>query len=51
MVPVDPAPLRSATPWPPAGWDPADRYGLRLSIGLEDPKDLIADLEQAFLRL
>ena len=51
VVPVDPAPLRSATPWPPAGWDPADRYGLRLSIGLEDPKDLIADLEQAFLRL
>jgi cystathionine beta-lyase len=48
VVPVDPAPIRTATPWPFAGMDPADRFGLRLSIGLEDPSDLIADLEQAF---
>lgn len=48
VVPVDPARVRSETPWPPAGWDPADRFGLRLSIGLEDPADLIADLAQAF---
>lgn len=43
-TPVDPAPMRSATAWPPAGWDAADRFGVRLSIGLEDPADLIADL-------
>ena len=48
VVPVDPAPYRSATPWPPAGMDPGDRFGVRLSVGLEDPADLIADLEQAF---
>ena len=45
-IPVDPAPIRTATPWPPAGADPADRFGVRLSIGLEDPGDLIADLER-----
>ncbi len=44
-VPIDPAPLRSVTPWPLPGADPADRFGIRLSIGLEDPADLIADLE------
>lgn len=48
VVPVDPAPIRAVTPWPPAGLDPADRYGLRLSVGLEDPDDLIADLERGF---
>jgi cystathionine beta-lyase len=46
-VPVDPAPMRSVTPWPPQGMDAADRFGVRLSIGLEDPADLIADIEQA----
>ena len=46
VTPLDPAPARSATPWPPAGTDPADHFGLRLSIGLEDPGDLIADLER-----
>ena len=48
VVPLDPAKFRSVTPWPPITMDPADRFGLRLSIGLEDPADLIADLEQAF---
>ncbi|HEX8057630.1 MAG TPA: cystathionine beta-lyase [Novosphingobium sp.] len=48
VVPVDPAPLRAATPWPFAGMNPTDRFGVRLSIGLEDPADLIADIEQAF---
>ncbi len=48
VVPVDPAAYRSVTPWPPRGLDPADRFGVRLSIGLEDPDDLIADLDQAF---
>jgi cysteine-S-conjugate beta-lyase len=47
-VPVDPAPYRSVSPWPLAGMDPADRFGIRLSIGLEHPADLIADLAQAF---
>lgn len=46
VTPVDPAPLRSASPWPLPNMDPADRFGLRLSIGLEDPGDLIADLER-----
>jgi cysteine-S-conjugate beta-lyase len=46
-VPVDPLPIRSVMPWPPADMDPADRFGVRLSIGLEDSADLIADLEQA----
>ena len=48
VVPVDPAAYRSVSPWPPRGLDPADRFGVRLSIGLEDPDDLIADLDQAF---
>lgn len=48
VIPVDPAPLRAATPWPSADMNPADRFGVRLSIGLEDPADLIADIDQAF---
>ncbi len=48
VVPVDPAPIRAVTPWPLAGMDAADRFGVRLSIGLEDPADLIADLERGF---
>jgi len=47
-IPFDPAGTRSATSWPPAQWNPSDRLGVRLSIGLEDPGDLIADLEGAF---
>ena len=45
-VPVDPAKDRSVIPWPLPGMDGADRFGVRLSIGLEDPDDLIADLEK-----
>ncbi|MEO5587872.1 MAG: cystathionine beta-lyase [Novosphingobium sp.] len=48
VVPVDPAPIRTVSAWPPAGIDPAHTFGLRLSIGLEDPADLIADLERGF---
>ncbi len=51
VVPVDPAPIRAVTPWPPEGVDPADRLALRLSIGLEDPADLIADLTRGFAAL
>jgi cystathionine beta-lyase len=47
-LPFDPAEIRSSTHWPPGGWDPVDRLGVRLSIGLEDPQDLIADLESGF---
>jgi cystathionine beta-lyase len=48
VTPFDPAPIRSATRWPPQGWDEADRLGVRLSVGLEDPEDLVADLGKAF---
>ncbi|MDE2435792.1 MAG: cystathionine beta-lyase [Sphingomonadales bacterium] len=44
VTPVDPAGLRTASAWPLPGMDPADRFGVRLSIGLEDPDDLMADL-------
>ena len=47
-IPFDPARARSATAWPPAGWAGEDKLGIRLSIGLEDPDDLIADLERGF---
>ena len=42
VVPSDPATIRTATAWTDP--DPL----LRLSIGLEDPADLIADLERGF---
>ena len=41
---VHPERDRAVTPWPPAGGDPANRFAVRLWIGLEDPADLIADL-------
>lgn len=47
VVPADPAPLRDVARWPFAGMHAEDRFGVRLSIGLEDPADLIADLDQA----
>ncbi|MCL6252130.1 cystathionine beta-lyase [Altererythrobacter sp. KTW20L] len=46
-IPFDPARVRSETAWPPAGWQAGDKLGVRLSIGLEDAGDLIADLAQA----
>ncbi|MDE2563618.1 MAG: cystathionine beta-lyase [Sphingomonadales bacterium] len=46
VTPLNPAPVRSATTWPPAGTDPDDRFGIRLYVALEDPDDLIADLER-----
>jgi cystathionine beta-lyase len=45
ILPVDPKALRSATPWRETG--PV----LRLHAGLEDIKDLMADLERGFARL
>ena len=47
-TPVDPASIRTASPWPLKGMDAQDRFGVRLSIGLEDTADLIADLERGF---
>jgi cystathionine beta-lyase len=48
VIPFDPARTRSATTWPPPGREPQDKLGIRLSIGLEDPDDLIADLTSGF---
>ena len=45
-TPLDPAQYRSVMPWPPRSVEPEDRFGVRLSIGLESPEDLIADLER-----
>ncbi|MGB3379906.1 MAG: cystathionine beta-lyase [Allopontixanthobacter sediminis] len=47
-IPIDPASIRTGSAWPPEHWDSGDQYGIRLSIGLEDAADLIADLEQGF---
>lgn len=41
-LPVDPGRIRTARRWP------ADRLAVRLSIGLEEPSDLIADLARGF---
>lgn len=41
-LPVDPERIRTATRWP------KERLAVRLAIGLEDPGDLIADLERGF---
>ena len=46
-TPVDPARIRTASRWPLADMAEGDRFGIRLAIGLEDPADLIADLDQA----
>lgn len=46
-TPVDPASIRTASGWPLTDMDETDRFGIRLSIGLEDTSDLIADIEQA----
>ncbi|RXZ64014.1 cystathionine beta-lyase [Pelagerythrobacter rhizovicinus] len=47
-LPIDPSSIRTDSSWPPAAWDTEDRWGIRLSIGLEDPQDLIRDLERGF---
>lgn len=44
-LPVDPARIRTATHWP------AERLAVRISVGLEQPQDLIADLERGFSAL
>ena len=47
VIPFDAGRVRTASRWPPEGWRDADRLGVRLSLGLEDAADLIADIEQA----
>jgi len=47
-LPFDPQPVRSVMEWPRAQWGAGHPLGVRLSIGLEDPRDLIDDLDQAF---
>lgn len=37
---------RDVMPWPPRGTAPENRHAVRLWIGLEDPDDLIADLDR-----
>ena len=41
-------PIRSTMAWPKEGWGLEDRFAIRLSIGLEDKDDLIADLTNGF---
>lgn len=48
VIPFDAARVRTASAWPPAGWNPSDCLGIRLSIGLEDPEDLMRDLGRGF---
>jgi cysteine-S-conjugate beta-lyase len=44
-VPFDPP--RTASTWPPADLASDAGAAIRFSIGLEDPADLIADLDRA----
>lgn len=45
LIPIHPETCRTATPWAVEG------VPLRIHVGLEDPGDLIADLEAGFARL
>lgn len=47
-IPFDAGTMRTDSPWPPESWPGGATLGIRLSIGLEDPEDLIADLERGF---
>ncbi len=45
-LPYDVPSMRTASPWPPAGWEPVGPL-VRFYVGLEDPRDLIADVKQS----
>ncbi|WP_225025863.1 cystathionine beta-lyase [Xinfangfangia pollutisoli] len=45
LIPTEPAKLRSSTEWAPGG------QSMRIHVGLEDPEDLIRDLEAGLARL
>ena len=47
-LPFDVEPVRAEMAWPKEGWGVEDRHAIRLSIGLEDKNDLIADLANGF---
>ncbi|MEL6279878.1 MAG: cystathionine beta-lyase, partial [Pseudomonadota bacterium] len=49
LVPRNPKPIRTASAWPRPGRP--DGQLMRIHIGLEDPDDLIADLEAGFDRM
>lgn len=44
LIPTDPRPIRTAVPWTEPG------QAMRIHVGLEDPEDLIRDLEAGFAR-
>lgn len=44
LIPTDPRPIRTAVPWREPG------QAMRIHVGLEDPDDLIRDLEAGFRR-
>jgi cystathionine beta-lyase len=44
LIPTDPRPIRTAVPWTEPG------QTMRIHVGLEDPEDLIRDLEAGFAR-
>jgi cystathionine beta-lyase len=50
-LPFDVPKVRDAMAWPKQGWEPEDQFAVRLSIGLEDPNDLIDDLAQALIKM
>ena len=50
-LPFDVPSVRSVMDWPKEDWGIGDSCGIRLSIGLEDADDLIADLDQAFVAM
>ncbi|MDG6078825.1 cystathionine beta-lyase [Erythrobacter litoralis] len=47
-LPFDVPPVRKVMEWPRPEWGVGEALGIRLSIGLEDAGDLIADLDRAF---
>ena len=47
-LPFDVPPVRKVMAWPRPEWEVGEALGIRLSIGLEDAGDLIADLDRAF---
>jgi len=49
LIPTHPDRIRTAAPWPRPG-GPAGQL-LRIHVGLEDPQDLIEDLDAGFARL
>lgn len=50
-IPYDPKSIRTGSSWPPEHWGDGEHLGIRLSIGLEDPQDLIRDLHNGFAAL